>query len=233
MSEQLNRLGRQLEAITQARTIAQEEPDPDERRRLLAVVDRALNAAREEYEEAVRARPRFRLIKGGLAGAGIGAIATHTRKYPAATAAVGVAAAATAIGAVMLYGTGDVQPGAEHRPPTAAGPPSARSHPNLPRPPRSTQPPRHAAPTPSATTTPPSWLLPVSSTAPSAHASGPESPTLPTTPPATSPTGVPTPPASETPPTEPTTPITRPTSAPPGLCLNLDLLSLHGINVCL
>jgi hypothetical protein len=187
----------------------------------------------------MKARPRFRLIKGGLAGAGVGGIATRTRKHPAATAAVGVAAAATAIGAVMLYGAGDTSRPPEHRPPLAGAP---SMHPHVPRLPQATHPPhshhRPSSPAPSraAGAVPPGLLFPVSSkTTPTPAGTTPTVPGAPTSSPTTPPTG-PTPPPTgppTSPPGTPTPPITQPTSAPPGLCLNLSLPPLATVNVCL
>lgn len=227
MSEQLDRLGRQLDAITIARAIAQEEPDGYERDRLLAVIDRARAAALEEYEGAAKTRPRFLLIKGGLAGGVIAAIAAHARKHPSTVAAVGVAAAATAIGTVVLYGTGDAQPATEPKPTAAAATPFS-THPHTLRPPQTTRAPHSAAPsTPGipAATTPPdelSTLLTASKPHPT-----------PTSSPTSSPTGTTPPPHTATPVwTQPqSTPPT--TTAPLGLCLNLGLPPLVSLDACL
>lgn len=227
VSEQLDRLGRQLDAITEALHVAQEEPDDDERRRLLAVVDRAVDAAREEYKTA--RRPRFRLIKGGLGGIAVASIATRTRGHAATLATAGAAVTAAAVGATLLLG------GTQTGPATAA-PPSivtVRPSPHGPRP-SPAGPPRTVRPAPAHGTLAPPHALEQVASSPHPSATGAASPRtgiIPTLLPIggqlPSPPGIPS-----LPPTVPALPppVVQPTKAP---CLQLDLRPVLDIGACL
>lgn len=242
MSEQLNRLGRQLDAIAAARTIAQKEPDDEKRACLLAAVNRARGAALEEYETPPL-RPRFRLLKGGLGGAAIIAVAARTREHATAVTAIGAAAATTAIGATLLLGHPHNAPRTAAAPP----PPAATSQPS----PHTPQPSPNRAqaasqPGPAAGTDPaPPPVKAIS--APGRRGTGanplpgiiPELPLVATHLPAVP--GVPSPPPSAPllPPTG-VPPVTAPTTPPPATppakgepCLRLDLPPGITIGVCL
>jgi len=92
VSEDLERLGRQLAAIDLAISRIRTETEPKERARLLEVVQRATDAAHIEYDsavEAARQRPALRILHGGLphgvvpAGAGMVILAAQSRRRSA------------------------------------------------------------------------------------------------------------------------------------------------------
>lgn len=235
MSEQLDRLGRQLDAIAAVRAVAQEEPDEDERKRLMAVIDHAQGSALEDYADTPR-RPRFRLLKGGLGAAAVTAIASHAREHPTALAAVTAATVAVAaLGAVIALGPSDETPYSAGRPPAAT----------TPAPTTTVSPPRSSTPTtgpgdPGPTTripAPPDVGAPSSTAAMLPAASDSAVPTVPpssspptTVPPSSGPTTIPVTPPPSTPPSTP-----PPRQPPPGsgLCVDVGLPPLLSIDICL
>lgn len=229
MNAPLDRFGRQLEAITDALHAAQTETDTDERHRLLAVIDRAFDAARDEYKTTQHPRPKLRLIKGGLAGGALAAIATRARHHTAALTTAGTAIGAAAVGATMLLGNTQM-------PPATAAPPAivtVQPSPHGPQPsptgtPRAIQPAPPAGP---AASTPASEQA---ESAPHPTVTGGASPSpgiIPTLLPIG--TQLPSPPGIPSiPPTVPALPppVVQPTKGP--RCLQLDLLPVLDIGAC-
>lgn len=237
MSEQPDRLGRQLKAIALAIAEAQAETDPERRAHLLGVVSRASTAAYEASVEEDRKRPALRIIKGGLSttaapvAAGIAALAIRARKHPAATAAAGTALAATALGALLFLTQDHTRDWTAPPPPSATGQTPTTPSPGPPDTP--TPPPAHS-PVGTAPATPPPSRAPHSpaSVPPVLRAaflslvpSGPR-PSPATSPPASSVT----PPGGASMP--PSSPPATTASSPSGLCLGVSLRSVLVVHVC-
>lgn len=241
MSEQLDRLGRQLDAIDLAIAEARAQTDPERRAHLLGVVSRASTAAREEYEAAVeedRKRPALRIIKGGLSttaapvAAGIAALAIRARKHPAATAAAGTALAATALGALLVLTQDHTRDWTAPPPPSAAGQTPTTPSPG---PPDTPTPPAAHSPVRAVPATPPPYGTPPHSPASvppvlraaflSLVPSGPR-PSPATSPPASSVT----PPGSASMP--PSSPPATTASSPSGLCLGLRVRPVLVVHAC-
>lgn len=162
MKDRLERLAAQLEALERAQAIARAEPDPERREQHLALVDRAIAAAREEHKELseeYERRPKLRIIPGGLVALpGIAAAAAWARRQPAAAVAAGVVVltAATAFAAgIVGFGEEDRKP-RQAQPPLAVestdpGPKPAPSGPASPKPQERAEPQPTAAPPASPT----------------------------------------------------------------------------------
>ena len=230
MNQQLDRIGRQLEAIELALAAIQDEHDHEQRTRWLEVVSRASTAVRQDYEDVVEQitrRPALRLLKGGgAAAATTGSLEwlRHTwRTHPQAGMAAAAAAVilTAAVVAVETHGapdggtpsaTGPITATTPAQPPPAQSPPAPSRPPATPGPPQVLPPPR-----------PTTGLLPAAATQP-APATSP--------PPATTPTGASSPPAS-TPPQDPPTTV-RPTPSPDGgQCLKVILRPILGTTTCI
>lgn len=236
MSEDLDRLGRQLEAIDLAIAEARTETDPEHREHILDIAQRASKAARDDYEAAKNTcqRPTLRIITGGLSATtvpvGLAVLATQARKHPAGTAAAGTALAAAAVGATLFFG--QQHPGHQiaSRPPAVTAPsipgPSASTAPHAPRSSGPAGPPATTSPSPAA----PPHLSPVPLPAASLSPAAPTPPDrAPTTTPA-SPPAAPPPTAGPTS-TPPATPVPAPPSSP-GVCLGIGLRPILAIRIC-
>lgn len=245
MDDRIDRLGRQLEAIDLAIQAAQAETDPEEKRHLLALVERARDAARSDYEDVVeedQRRPALRIIKGGLYGAGLAAFTVRARKHPAATVAAGTALASAAVGATILLAQGQHPSDTwAHHPAVTltAEPPAGPVSPPALTPPAGPQPPlspvSSAPPTggPQAHTPPMLSASDLSPTVPLPPAtSSTPSPSDKTSAPAT--TGTPTTSATPSSPTSsPTTSPTTVTSNPGSVCLPLRIRPVLDSRLCL
>jgi hypothetical protein len=239
VSEHLDRLGRQLDAIELAIAAAHAEPDPDRRAHIFAVADRATTAARNEYNDAVDAdkrRAALRIIKGGAVAAaatsGAEWVRTAWRNHHQAAGASALVAAAS-LAAVVVYAgidnTGDPVPSAA--PPTVTSAP-AGLWPSLP-PIGSTTP----SPTPPSATSPTGASTPVPA---SGHATSPEGPISAVSAPSSTaatpqPTSRPSPtgPATASPgPTETATAGPPPESPEDGVCLGLRLRPILDAGTC-
>lgn len=229
MSEHLDRLGRQLDAIELAIARANAEPDAAQRAHILEVVERASTAARAEYEEAAEAerrRPVLRVIKGGAVAAATASSAEWVRNtwrnHPQAVGAGALTATATLTAAIayVALSSGIGTPSAPSAAPPSTKPPSSSSWPSAPAGP---EPP---SPTTASPRAPAGWPRgPASDPAQIAYTSVAPTPDAPPdatarpTPTGLSPSPTPTPAPSPT-----GTPTGTPTVESPssGLCLVLD-----------
>jgi hypothetical protein len=252
VSEQLDRLGRQLEAIDAAISAIRAEADPTRRALLLEVVDRASIAARTEYQEAVKGeneRPYLRLIKGGAVIAAFTSGAEWLRNARRAhpQAAMGTVAAAMTLSTAIAYAgwhQGDASAAPAFQGPRVAATPSHGSA----LPSRTPSVPRPAKADPSGAPDS-SRSIPVPLPGPGAHGlmptdagaltpapSAPPAPPAPTSAagdPPSAPDGLPgtTPPTASSPPSA--APPPPKTSRPSGLCLGLHLQPVVDVGTCL
>lgn len=142
--QRFEQLDLRLEAISDALYMAREEPSPERRAELLAVVERAFAAYHEEHRAALEERPRLRVIRGGAVVVACTGMAAWLREKWGThrPVTVGAVTAAAVIGSgVLLTGMGG---GATPGDPPASSPVVTAA------PPRSA---RTAAPTETVTTT--------------------------------------------------------------------------------
>lgn len=248
MSERLDRIGRQLEAIEEALETARAEPDPERRNRWLEVVGRATDAVRAEYTAAIeeeKRRPALRIVKGGAVIAAMTALAdwlrNNLRTHPHAGAVALVAATTAALTVALVY------QGLHHNtgtPPLSSGPSVSASQPaspgpsvsptpsptsSSPHPPppagETTSPPPKTSTPPSGASVPPPMMVDAPGTTGAPTSSVKLSPSPP------QPTGTP---VASPPTVGPTTGTASPSapSRPAGRCVNLDLRPALGANLC-